>query len=295
MGNKMRLTNRKTTTLTLTLLLLCVAAVGVAFASGEQAQKTEQTYGIPENALQYNRTDTTPSGQIGQVRAMENYAFNYRNLTLTLNCTRNCELNVTMDPSLKPKILSLSIEPSQNMSLIMNLTGAPVEAEMVRTRTLNFYLGLEANATAELQAQIRLHINQTELAQELNREVNASRLTWQYYNTTIHEWVTVPSWTNQNNYLVCNTTHFSTWTVAEVLDQTNPQPETSPTVSPTQTPVASSSASPTAAASPAENSTPTSDPTRQKGLPAEYLYLGVAGALAALVAAGFFALKKRKP
>jgi len=306
----MKLTNRKAATpLALTFLLLCVTAVGVASASGEQTQKTGLNYGIPENALQYNRTNTTPAGQMEQVRAMENYAFNYRNLTLTLNCTRNCELNVTMDPALKPKMLSLSIEPSQNMSLTMNLTGAPSEVEMVRTRTLNFYLGLEPNATLELKAQIRLHINQTELSQELNREVNVSRLTWQYYNTTEHTWITVPSWIDQNNYLSCNTTHFSTWTVTEALDQNTPQTETSPSAAPTQIPAASASVSPSATANPTDNSTQTTMPsesqsplpsittpdlTDQKGLPAEYLYLGVGGALAAIVAVGIFVLKRRK-
>ncbi len=83
-------------------------------------------------------------------------------------------------------------------------------------RTLNFYMGLEPNATLQLQSQLRLHINQTELSAELNREVNASRLTWMYWNQTQAQWVPVESYMNQDGYLVCNTDHFSTWTVAEV-------------------------------------------------------------------------------
>lgn len=194
-------------------LVLCISTIGSASALGEQIQNNSQNYGISGSPLQYYR-DATPSGQIEQVRANENYLFNYRNLTLALNCTRNCELQVTLDPVLKPKALSLSIEPNQNMSLTINMSGAPPQAEMVRTQTLNFYLGLEPNGTLQLQAQIRLHIDQTGLSQELNREINASQLTWQYYDTAEHTWVAVPSWI-QNNYLVCNTTHFSTWTVAQ--------------------------------------------------------------------------------
>ena len=78
-----------------------------------------------------------------------------------------------------------------------------------------------------MKAQIRLHINQTELSQQLNREVNASRLTWRYWNRTLAERETDPSYMDQNGYLVCNTDHFSTWTVAEISESTeSPDPET---------------------------------------------------------------------
>ena len=92
-------------------------------------------------------------------------------------------------------------------------------------RTLNFYFGIEPNATLQLSAQLRLHINQTELSQQLNREVNASRLTWMYWNRTRAEWEAVESYMDQNGYLVCNTDHFSTWTVAEISESTEASPE----------------------------------------------------------------------
>ena len=60
-----------------------------------------------------------------------------------------------------------------------------------------------------------MHINQTELSEELGREVNASMLTWMYWNQTQSQWTPVESQMDQNGYLVCNTDHFSTWTVAE--------------------------------------------------------------------------------
>ena len=67
----------------------------------------------------------------------------------------------------------------------------------------------------ELSAQLRLFINQTELDQELNWEVNASKLTWMYWNGTQNEWTQVPSTIDQDGYLICNTDHFSLWTVGE--------------------------------------------------------------------------------
>jgi hypothetical protein len=39
-------------------------------------------------------------------------------------------------------------------------------------------------------------------------------------NRTRAEWETVESYMDQNGYLVCNTDHFSTWTVAEILEST---------------------------------------------------------------------------
>ena len=113
-------------------------------------------------------------------------------------------------------IVSVSVEPNQTMTLTMNVSASPPQGEAVMERTLNFYMGLEPNATLQLQAQLRLHVNQTELSTELGREVNASRLTWMYWNQTQAQWTPVESYMNQDGYLVCNTDHFSTWTVAEV-------------------------------------------------------------------------------
>ena len=84
-------------------------------------------------------------------------------------------------------------------------------------------MGLEPDAELQLQAQLRLHINQTELSTELSREVNASRLTWMYWNQTQQQWTPVESYMDQNGYLVCNTDHFSTWTVAEIDPEDIPE------------------------------------------------------------------------
>jgi hypothetical protein len=137
---------------------------------------------------------------------------------MLMNCTRNCNLVVTVDPTVKPQLFGLSIDPNQTMTLTMNLSGSPLEGATVMERTLNCYFGIEPNATLQLSAQLRLHINQTELSRQLNREVNASRLTWMYWNRNRAQWEAVESHMDQNGYLVCNTNHFSTWTVVEFSD-----------------------------------------------------------------------------
>jgi hypothetical protein len=206
---------------------LCLASDGAG--PGSDAAKIEVP-GVPDNAVQYNKTDITPVAQMEQVKAGEPALFQYRNTTMLMNCTRNCDLVVTVDPTVKPQLFGLSIDPNQTMTLTLNLSGSPHEGAQVMEQNLNCYYGIEPNATLQLSAQLRLHINQTELSQQLNREVNASRLTWMYWNRTRAEWEAVESQMDQNGYLVCNTDHFSTWTVAEISESTETGGDSEPTI-----------------------------------------------------------------
>ena len=83
-------------------------------------------------------------------------------------------------------------------------------------RTLNTYWGLEPNATLQLRIQLRLHINEFALNAELNRQINREQLRWMYWNQAQNRWEAVDSSIDADGYLVCETTHFSTWTVAEM-------------------------------------------------------------------------------
>jgi hypothetical protein len=214
-------------------LLMVMYFAPMCLASAEAGQDSDagkiEVPGIPDNAVQYNKTEVTPVAQMEQVQADEPALFQYRNMTMLMNCTRNCSLVVTVDPTVKPQLFGLSIDPNQTMTLTMNLNGSPLEGATVMERTLNCYFGIEPNATLQLKAQLRLHINQTELSQQLNREVNASKLTWMYWNRTRAQWEAVESYMDQNGYLVCNTDHFSTWTVAEISESTEASPEPEPT------------------------------------------------------------------
>jgi hypothetical protein len=247
------------------LMVLYIASLSLAYAGSGQtsnAGEIPEIPGVPDNAVQYNKTDVTPVAQMEQVMAGEPALFCYKNTTMLMNCTRNCDIVFTADPEVTPKIFGLSIDPNQTITLTMNLSGSPLEGAQVMERTLNFYMGIEPNATMQLKAQIRLHINQTELNQQLNREVNASRLTWMYWNRTRAEWETVPSYMDQNGYLVCNTDHFSTWTVAEISEsaETVPDPET----------------------------------TLTNGTQTAYIYAGVATVIIIALGAGVYANSKRK-
>jgi len=232
---------------------LCTASAGSGESTG--TGKYPDFPGAPDNAVQFNKTEVTPVGDMEHVAAGEPALFQYRNMTMLMNCSQNCEVVFTADPDVTPKILGLSVEPNQTMTLTMNMYRSPLQGEQVMERTLNFYLGIEPNAELELKAQIRLHINEPELSQELNRAVKATSLTWMYWNQTQAQWVSVESYMDQNGYLVCNTDHFSMWTVAEIADTTE---------------------------------------KTDSGVPIEYIYIAVAAVAVVAVTVGVFVYKKRK-
>ena len=212
----MKIQSRNILAVTMLSVLMVTAFSSVTLAQpGESSSKSKIPPDMPVDALQLNKTDITPSGEMESIQAMETKVFLYRNFTLMMNSTENCALNMTLDPQVKNRLLSLSVEPNQTMTLAMNVSASPPSGEAVMNQTLNFYMGLEPNSNLELEAKLRLHINQTELSEELGREVNPSKLTWMYWNTTQAQWVSVESYMDQNGYLICNTDHFSTWTVAE--------------------------------------------------------------------------------
>jgi hypothetical protein len=199
----------------MTVLILTILTTSTLAQQGEPSSDSKIPPDMPLDALQLNKTETTPNGEIESIQAMETKVLFYRNFTLMMNSTENCSLNMTLDPQIKNRLLTISVEPNQTMTLAMNVSASPPQGEAVMNQTLNFYMELEPNLDLEFEAQLKLHINQTELTQELGRVVNASMLTWMYLNQTQKQWVPVESYMDQNGYLVCNTDHFSTWTVAE--------------------------------------------------------------------------------
>jgi len=213
----MKINTRNVFAVTLLAVLLLTALSSVTLAQqGEPPSESKIPPDMPVDALQLNKTNTTPSGEMESIQAMQTNVFFYRNFTLMMNSTENCALNMTLDPQVKNRLLSISVEPNQTMTLAMNVSASPPQGEAVMNQNLNFYMGLEPNSNLEFEAKLRLHINQTELSEELGREVNASKLIWHYWNQTQNQWTPVESYMDQNGYLVCNTDHFSTWTVAEV-------------------------------------------------------------------------------
>ena len=210
--------------LILSFLIGILAIPTLVFAGIQPSEENEKAYGVgnipevpglPENVIQYNRTNISPFEQKEQILSGEPALFAYQNTIVLFNSTVDCDLVITAEATAFWKMFALSVDPNQTMTLMMNLGSAPLQNELAREKNLNFYTSIESNSTIQLTAQFRLYINQTELNQELNWEVNASKLTWMYWSGTQNEWVKVPSYIDQNGYLTCNTDHFSIWTVGE--------------------------------------------------------------------------------
>jgi len=201
--------------ITLIFLSITLSIPSNTYATQSQQQGYNPVPGMPEDALQINRTDTTPNGQMEQIIANNMYVFQYRHMTILMNCSRNMVMNVTIDPQIQNRIFGVNIDPNQSCQLNMKISASPPEGVQTMTRTLNTYWEIEPNATIQFKAQLRLHINSSALNGELNRKVDTSKLQWMYWNRNQNSWVPVESSIDEDGYLTCETTHFSTWTVAE--------------------------------------------------------------------------------
>ena len=222
------LRKNKLSVLFLTFLIVAnFAPFALVFGENDTTSENQQPLGVgnmpevpglPENVVQYNKTDVVPVAQMEKVQSGEPALFAYQNTTMLFNSTMNCDLVITAEPTANPKIFGLTMDPNQTMTLTMNLGSEPLQSNQDRDKNLNFYASIEPNATVQLTAQLRLYINQIELSQELGWEVTSEKLTWMYWNQTQNEWVKVLSTIDQDGYLVCNTDHFSVWTVGELAD-----------------------------------------------------------------------------
>lgn len=201
-------------------LIFTLSTIPMTYASQGQPTLYRNVPGMPGDAVQLNRTDITPSGYMEQVQANKTHAFHYQNVTMLMNCSQAMTMNVTIDPQVRTRYFSIIADPNRSLLLNLNMSTTPSTGVRTMLRTLNTYWGLEPNATIQIQARLRLHINGSELSAELNRAVNVSRLTWMYWNGSQSAWVPVASVIDADGYLVCETSHFSIWTVAEIVSTT---------------------------------------------------------------------------
>lgn len=209
------------------LLSINFATLAIALAGNDSPEEPKgevkilEVPGLSENVVQYNKTDIVPVAQEEKVPSGEPSLFAYQNTTMLFNFTMTCDLVITAEATANQKIFALFVDPNQSMTLTMNFGSEPFQSEQDSEKNLNFYASIEPNSTVELQAQLKLYINQTELMQELGRDVDSENLTWMFWNGTQNEWIKVPSFIDQHGYLTCNTDHFSIWTVGEIAETEN--------------------------------------------------------------------------
>ena len=145
--------------------------------------------------------------------AMTQYQFRFRSKTqVRVNSCVPLDLDMDIDAlDVGDKTFDINITDCAD-DLELNMTCRETEAELgvqagalVRNRervriNYGFAIKLEANDT--IQAQLRLQMTAAE----------ASHYEWAFYDETEEEWVPVAS-SYQDGFLLCETDHFSIWTV----------------------------------------------------------------------------------
>ncbi|MFX1568938.1 MAG: hypothetical protein ACFFCV_11300 [Promethearchaeota archaeon] len=137
-------------------------------------------------------------------------------LTVQANISVQGYINCSEAPKIGDKHFELEIEAENDLEMNMTCTEEQKELGLllgsryqVRNRNRNllyqegFCIRIETNKSSSEQIKAQLKIQ----ANNRNREGS-----WAYYDETEGEWVAVDT-AEQNGYLVCETNHFSTWTI----------------------------------------------------------------------------------
>lgn len=181
---------------------------------------------LPDNAVKVDRSTIAPISQIEYVPTGQPHVFEYKDLTLVVETAgAPVILNVT-GSEIRQQTVKLSMlleEPTRLDVTIVNEVAKLEQAKdqqeaMIKQAlaTIGFYMALEQHSSPNVKATLGLHIDPSELNEELGSSVDVSRLSWFYWDTAKQSWFSVSSHLDQNSYLVCETDHFSIWTVGEL-------------------------------------------------------------------------------
>jgi len=185
---------------------------------------TPDVPGLPRGSRAYNYTMVTPQRFRWTVRERERAVFAFRNMTMRFNSTRGIELNITAGARVVHRFFSLDIDPSESVSLEMNVQVEPPRGVETHTRSIGAYFEIEPNLTGPMRAELGLAIDMEALRERLGEDVDPERLRWMWWNGS--GWVPVDSTLDEDGVLKASTDHFSTWTIAEVEEEPDePEPD----------------------------------------------------------------------
>jgi len=154
-----------------------------------------------------------------QVQANHNFTWQFQlqtRLTVQTNISVQGYINCSEAPKIGNKHFEIDIEAENDLEMNMTCTEEQKElgllkgsTHQVRNRNRNllyqegFCIRIQTNKSGaeQIKAQLKIQAN--------NRNRNGE---WVYWDPTETEWVPVQT-TEQNGYLVCETNHFSTWTI----------------------------------------------------------------------------------
>jgi len=176
----------------------------------------------PGDAHRVNMSETVPNGFVYRYNTSGPQVFQFRNMTMQFYANRQLEMNITGEPGLRLHYLDMQLQLQHALMLNVRARLGPPDDIKGPSDGVYHYLELEPNSTANIQARMRLYIDQEEVESLANRSVNRNLLRWCYWNGS--DWASVHSWMDEEGFLVCDTDHFSLWTIREMKE-----PPTMPT------------------------------------------------------------------
>jgi len=171
--------------------------------------------GVPSGALAYNHSTIIPIDFPWRVPADTPTVLMFKNFLLIVNSSEGLDLSLTVGSGVAMKYFLLSLKPSEPLSLNMRVDVSPPSSVIALDNDVDIYVDMETETTIQVKATLGLYINETILEAELGRDIDVSRLTWMYWDGS--KWVPVPSRIDADGYLIANTTHLSTWSIAEII------------------------------------------------------------------------------
>jgi len=168
--------------------------------------------GLPAGALAYNYSNMIPTKFFKSIPADTPTVFMFKNFLLIVNSSRRLDLSLNVGSGVIMKYFKLNLKPSESLVLDIKVDVSPPPGIVPPAGDINVYVNI---TTAPIEATLGIYINETVLETEIGKDIDISRLTWMYWDGS--KWVPVPSRFDVDGYLVANTTHLSTWSVAEMI------------------------------------------------------------------------------
>ena len=168
--------------------------------------------GMPAGALAYDHSNLIPTEFFKSIPADTPTVLMFKNFLLIVNSSERVELSLNVGSSVTMKYFKLILKPGEPLSLNIDVDVSPPAGIMPPAGNINIYINI---TTMSVEATLGIYINETALEAKLGRDIDVSRLTWMHWDGS--KWVPVPSSLDAEGYLIANTTHLSTWSIAEII------------------------------------------------------------------------------
>lgn len=189
--------------------------------------------GIPKTALAYEFLETVPAGFAWKAEAGKSTVLSFKNFMLMVNPGKSLDLEITVGPDVAKQTFSLHLVPGESLSLKIDVTTSAPSGVEKASKDIGVYLEIEPGSAAAVEATLSLYIDEASLEARLGRTIDSTKLSWAYWDGGA--WVLVESTLDANGFLNAETSHFSTWTVVEAVEEEPAAPGPTPPPSTTET------------------------------------------------------------